>query len=218
MHISEGVLSAPVLITGAVLTVGGLVAGLRSIRSEDIPKASILSAVFFVASLIHVNIGPSSTHLVLNGLIGVMMGVGAFPVIFLGLLLQGLLFNFGGMTTLGINTFNMAAPAVLFGYLLRPAINSRSLVVSTIASMLGGSLPVLTSALLVALSLYLTGSQFLLVAGEVVIGNLPVVIIEAFVVMFCVRFLKKVRPAVLDPQFEDLAPPAIAAGEIGEKA
>ncbi|MDR2368202.1 MAG: cobalt transporter CbiM [Deltaproteobacteria bacterium] len=205
MHISEGVLSAPVLITGAVLAAGGLAAGLRSIRSEDIPKASILSAVFFVASLIHVNIGPSSTHLVLNGLIGVIMGIGAFPVIFLGLLLQGLLFSFGGMTTLGVNTFNMAAPAVLFGYLLRPAINSKNLGISTISAMLGGSLPVLSSALLVALSLYMSGSQFLGVAYEVIIGNLPVVIIEAFVVMFCVRFLKKVRPGVLEPQ-TDAAP------------
>jgi cobalt/nickel transport system permease protein len=200
MHISEGVLSAPVLISGAILTAGGLVIGLRSIKSEEIPKASILSAVFFVASLIHVNIGPSSTHLVLNGLIGVIMGFGAFPIIFLGLLLQGLLFSFGGLTTLGVNTFNMAAPAVLFGYLLRPAINTKSLTISTLAAMLGGSLPVLTSAILVAVSLYLSGSQFLAVAYEVIIGNIPVVIIEAFVVMFCVRFLKKVRPNVLEPQ------------------
>ncbi|MDR0620594.1 MAG: cobalt transporter CbiM [Deltaproteobacteria bacterium] len=199
MHISEGVLSAPVLVTGGVLAAAGIVAGLRSIRSEEIPKASILSAVFFVASLIHVNLGPSSTHLVLNGLIGVIMGIGAFPVIFLGLLLQGLLFSFGGITTLGINTFNMAAPAVLFGYFLRPAINSKNFGVSTVASMLGGTLPVLTSALLVAMSLYLSGSQFLAVAYEVVLGNLPVVFIEAFVVMFCIRFLKKVRPEVLEP-------------------
>ncbi|MDR0354147.1 MAG: cobalt transporter CbiM [Deltaproteobacteria bacterium] len=197
MHISEGVLSAPVLLTGAVLTAGGLWAGLKSLRSEDIPKASILSAVFFVASLIHVNIGPSSTHLILNGLIGVLMGLSAFPIIFLGLLLQGILFNFGGITTLGINTFNMAFPAVLFGILLRAPINSKNSVISTVGSYLGGSLPVLASGLLVASSLYLTGSQFLLVSYEVLIGNLPVVLIEGFVVLFCIRFLKKVRPEVL---------------------
>jgi cobalt/nickel transport system permease protein len=198
MHISEGVLSAPVLAAGAALAAAGLAAGLRSIRSEDIPKASILSAVFFVASLIHVNIGPSSTHLVLNGLIGIIMGLGAFPIIFLGLLLQGLLFGFGGLTTIGINTFNMAAPAVLFGLMLRPAINSRSSPLSAAASLMAGSLPVLASAILVALSLYLSGSQFILVAYEVILGNLPVVVVEGFVVMFCVRFLKKVRPAVLE--------------------
>ncbi|MDR1109593.1 MAG: cobalt transporter CbiM [Deltaproteobacteria bacterium] len=198
MHISEGVLSAPVLATGAALAAAGLVVGLRSIRSEEIPKASILSAVFFVASLIHVNIGPSSTHLVLNGLIGIVMGLGAFPIIFLGLLLQGLLFGFGGLTTLGVNTFNMAAPAVLFGLLLRPAINSRNVPLSTAASLLGGALPVLASAILVALSLFLTGSQFRLVAYEVMIGNLPVVIVEGLVVMFAIRFLKKVRPEVLE--------------------
>ncbi|MDR1049541.1 MAG: cobalt transporter CbiM [Deltaproteobacteria bacterium] len=205
MHISEGVLSAPVLLTGAVLTVGGLALGLRNLRSEDVPKASILSAVFFVASLIHVNIGPGSTHLVLNGLIGVIMGVSAFPVIFLGLLLQGLLFNFGGLTTLGVNTFNMAFPAFLFGALLRPAINSPNAAVSSAASYFGGSLPVLASALLVAASLYLTGRQFLLVAVEVILGNLPVVVIEGLVALFCVRFLKKVRPEVLH------APPVGAA-------
>ncbi|MDR2612685.1 MAG: energy-coupling factor ABC transporter permease, partial [Deltaproteobacteria bacterium] len=74
MHISEGVLSAPVLIAGAGLTLAGLGAGLRAIRDEDTPKAAVLSAVFFTASLLHVNIGPGSAHLILSGLIGLMMG------------------------------------------------------------------------------------------------------------------------------------------------
>jgi ABC-type Co2+ transport system permease subunit len=52
---------------------------------------------------------------------------------------------------------------------------------------------------LVALSLYLSGDQFLLVAGEVIVGNFPVMVIESVVVMYCVRFLKKVRPEILDP-------------------
>jgi cobalt/nickel transport system permease protein len=161
MHISEGLMSAPVLIGGAVLTLSGLAYGLKCLKSEDIPKASILSAVFFVASLIHVPIGPSSAHLVLNGLIGILMGWAAFPIIFLGLLLQGLLFNFGGLTTLGLNTFNMAAPAVVFGLCLRPLANSQSPFKVSLAGFLGGALPVLVSGLLVALSLYLTGEQFM---------------------------------------------------------
>jgi cobalt/nickel transport system permease protein len=199
MHISEGLMSPPVLAAGAALTMGGLAVGLRALKHRDIPRASVLSAVFFVASLIHVPIGPSSAHLVLSGLIGVVMGWAAFPVIFMGLLLQGLLLNFGGITTLGVNTFNMAAPAVLYGALLRPLVKSPKPCLGLVGGFLGGGLPVLTSAILVALSLYLSGDQFLMVAWEVVIGNLPVMVIESFVVMYCVRFLKKVRPEILEP-------------------
>jgi cobalt/nickel transport system permease protein len=206
MHISEGIISTPILVGGAAVTLAGLAYGLKTLKNEDIPKASVLSAVFFVASLIHVPIGPSSAHLVLNGLIGIMMGWAAFPIIFLGLLLQGLLFNFGGVTTLGLNTFNMAAPAVLIGLVLRPLVNSQNPWLSSLAGLMAGALPVLVSGVMVAFSLYLTGEQFLFVAYEVILGNLPVVIIEAFVVLFCLRFLKKVRPGIL---IED-APGAIA--------
>ncbi|MDR1658437.1 MAG: cobalt transporter CbiM [Deltaproteobacteria bacterium] len=199
MHISEGLMSAPVLAGGAALAVAGMAVGLKSLRSEDIPRASILSAVFFVASLIHVPIGPSSAHLVLNGLIGTIMGWAAFPIIFMGLLLQGLLFNFGGLTTLGLNTFNMAAPAVLFGVMLRPIVNSQQPWLPWVAGFLGGGLPVLASAILVAIALYLSGEQFKFVALQVIAGNLPVIIIESVVVMFCVKFLKKVCPEILDP-------------------
>ena len=140
MHISEGLMSTPVLAAGAALTLGGLAVGLKTLKERDIPRASILSAVFFVASLIHVPIGPSSAHLVLNGLIVVIMGWASFPVIFMGLLLQGLLFNFGGVTTLGVNTFNMAAPAVVMGLLVRPMVRSPRPGLNLLAGFLSGGL------------------------------------------------------------------------------
>ncbi|MFP4388984.1 MAG: energy-coupling factor ABC transporter permease, partial [Desulfococcaceae bacterium] len=51
MHISEGVLSAPVLIAGAAVAAAGVAAGLRQLDEERIPRAALLSAAFFVASL-----------------------------------------------------------------------------------------------------------------------------------------------------------------------
>ncbi|MDR2199598.1 MAG: cobalt transporter CbiM [Deltaproteobacteria bacterium] len=198
MHISEGVLAAPVLLSGAVLSLGGLALGFRRVRGEDTPRAAILAAVFFVASLIHVNVGPSSTHLVLSGVIGLMMGWAAFPVIFFGLSLQGVLFGFGGVSTLGVNTFTMAAPAVLFGLLFRPGVNGKSLPRASVSGFLCGSLPILASAVLVGAALRLTGEAFLPSAKAVVLMNLPVVLIEGFVTMFCVQFLRKVRPELLE--------------------
>ena len=113
MHISEGVLSPSVLIAGAALTTAGVAVGLKRLDLEEIPSMGILSAGFFVASLVHVPIGPASVHLVLNGLLGLILGWKAFPAILVGLALQGLLFQFGGITTLGVNTLNMALPAVI---------------------------------------------------------------------------------------------------------
>jgi cobalt/nickel transport system permease protein len=68
MHISEGVLSAPVLVTGAVLSFAGVAIGLKKMDYEKLPEVGVLSSVFFVASLIHVPIGPAAAHLVLNGI------------------------------------------------------------------------------------------------------------------------------------------------------
>ena len=104
MHISEGVLSGPVLISGGALAAVGTAIGLRKLDYDHIAKAGMLSAAFFVASLVHVPIGPANAHLVLNGLVGLLLGWAAFPAILVALVLQAVLFQFGGITVLGVNT------------------------------------------------------------------------------------------------------------------
>ena len=94
-HIPDGVLSAPVLITGAVVTVGALAVALRRLDYERIPQAAVLSAAFFVASLVSVPVGPSSVHLLLNGLMGLVLGWAAVPAILVALVLQAVFFGFG---------------------------------------------------------------------------------------------------------------------------
>lgn len=197
MHISEGVLSAPILVAGGAMALAGLARGLKDVKSEELPRAAMLAAVFFTATLIHVKLGAASTHLVLSGLIGLMMGWVSFPVIFIGLLLQGVLFQFGGLSTLGINTFNMAAPAVALGALVRPWVNGSNLKLASAGGLICGGGSILISALLVALCLVRTGEQFGVSARLLVLGNLPVVVIEALVTMFCVQFLRRVRPGLL---------------------
>ncbi len=96
MHIPEGVLSAPVLVTGAVLAAAGVSVGLKKMDYEKIPQVSVLSSAFFVGSLIHVPIGPSSVHLVINGINGLLPGWLCFPSILVALALQAILFQFGG--------------------------------------------------------------------------------------------------------------------------
>lgn len=198
MHISEGVLSAPVLMAGALLTVGGTALGLKKMNYERIPEVAVLSSAFFVASLIHVPVGPSSAHLILNGLVGLLLGWMAFPSILVALALQALLFQFGGFTTLGVNTFNMAAPAVIAYYLFNLPVRKGNHLLSIICGFAAGAMGVGTGALLVALTLVSTGESFSHVAELVLLVHLPVMVVEGIITAFCVIFLKRVKPEILE--------------------
>ncbi|MBN2707033.1 MAG: cobalt transporter CbiM [Deltaproteobacteria bacterium] len=197
MHIMEGVISAPVLCTGLILTSGGTALGLKKLDYRQMPQVSILTSAFFIASFIHVPIGPSSVHLILNGILGLFLGWMAFPTILTALFLQAVLFQFGGLTSLGVNTMNIALPAVLCAFLFRPGIGSAKAIVSVPAAFLCGFSAVLLAAIMVALSLFLTGESFLGVAKLVMLAHLPVMIIEGLITVFCIRFIKQVRPEML---------------------
>jgi cobalt/nickel transport system permease protein len=198
MHISEGILSAPVLVTGAGLTAAAVAYSLKKMEHKEIPKVAILSSVFFVASLIHVPVGPSSVHLILNGIIGVLLGWSAFPAILVALSLQGLLFQFGGITTLGVNTFNMAFPAIICFFLFNRRVRGKNNFVALSLAFVCGFLAVLLSGLMVAAALVFTGESFLQVAKLVLIAHLPVMILEGVLTSFCIGFLRKVRPEILN--------------------
>lgn len=198
MHIAEGVLSGPVLISGAALAAAGTAVGLKRLDYDRIPQAAVLSAAFFVASLVHVPVGPSSAHLILNGLVGLLLGWAAFPAILVALLLQGVLFQFGGITTLGVNTLIMALPAVichgLFAPWIRPDRAARTAVAAAFAC---GGLAVFLASLVVGLALTATAESFFEIAAAVVAANLPVLVIEGIITAFCVGFLRKVQPGLL---------------------
>jgi cobalt/nickel transport system permease protein len=196
VHISEGVLSAPVLVSGGALAAAGTVIGLKKIDYDHLARVGILSATFFVASLVHVPIGPSSVHLIMNGIVGLLLGWAAFPAILVALLLQGVFFQFGGITTLGVNTIIMALPAVICYYLFAPLLHKdRKFLL--LAGFGCGFCAVLFGGVIVGLALMFTEENFLKVAMLVVTAHIPVMIIEGIVTAFCVTFLKKVQPAML---------------------
>lgn len=197
MHISEGILSAPVLVTGASLTGVGVAVGLKKLDSERIPQVAVLSSAFFVASLIHVPIGPSAVHLVLNGLLGLLLGWAAFPAILVGLALQALLFQFGGLTTLGINTFNMAMPGVVCHYLFWRGQVLKHPALVTAGAFVCGSLAIFLSGVLVALSLVFTGESLVSAAKVLVLAHVPVMVIEGVITAFSLTFLLKVKPELV---------------------
>jgi cobalt/nickel transport system permease protein len=197
LHIQEGVIQAvPVLATGAALTAAGSAAGLFRTNHQKMPRVGLMAAVFFVTSLLHVPVGPASTHLIMNGLAGLILGWAAFPAILVGLVLQALLFQYGGFTVLGVNTFNMAAPAVLCGLIVRPLLR-RGILTAWVAGAAAGAGAVLLAALLTSGTLIWAGKEFLTSAGALLAAHLPVMIIEAIVCGSCVAYLARVKPTVL---------------------
>ncbi|MCB2183034.1 MAG: cobalt transporter CbiM [Desulfobulbaceae bacterium] len=199
MHIADGVLSGPVIAVSSTLALAGVGIGLSKVDYDTIPKAGILSATFFVASLMHINIGPSSAHLLLTGLLGLLLGWTAFPALAAALLMQTLFFGYGGLTTLGANTLNAGAAAVICHALFFPFIRKEGGRPATPfwIGFWAGGIGILLNGLFFALTLFLSDRDFGETILAVLLAHLPIIVIEAFVTGSAVAFLKKVKPELL---------------------
>lgn len=194
MHISEGVLNPPILIGGAVLSFAFIAYAIKKLKYEDIPLVAVFCAFFFIASFIHVPIGPASMHLTLNGIIGAILGIRVFIAVFIALFLQGLLFGYGGLSTLGINTFNLAFPALLASFIMYIHVNNSHL--QKLKYFAIGFFPLALSALFLSLTLALNDENFISAAKLIFSANIPVMFIEAIITMFTLLFLYKVYPKI----------------------
>ena len=184
-----------------MLAAAGVAYGLKKMDYDRVPQVAIISCAFFVASLIHVPFGPVSVHLVLNGLTGILLGWAAFPAVVVALFLQAILFQFGGLTTLGVNTLNMALPAVICYLLFSRLIRSEHRIVSVISAFACGALAILMSGLMVAVSLMLSQQSFLETAEIVLAAHVPIMLIEGVITALVVGFLKKVKSGVLEAPY-----------------
>lgn len=193
MHIADGVLNAPTIATAYAGTAALLAWSLKDVAEEEIPKISLTTGTFFAVSLISIPVGPSSIHPLMAGFMGVMLGRRAPISFFIGLLLQALLFQHGGLTSLGANTLMLAVPALISRQLYR------KLTFSPLAKgMMTGALATVLTVLLLILTL--TMSQPLFARGTfsvvrlLVIGHIPLVAIEAVITGFALQLMTRARP------------------------
>lgn len=158
--------------------------------------AACLTAAFFIASLVHVPVGPSNVHLIMNGLLGILLGTAAFPAVLTALFLQSVLFQFGGLTALGVNAVILGLPAVVVGFAFRPMLQ-KSDKMRSVAAFCAGAGAVLLSGILAAASLAMSDQGFFAVAGTLLAAHVPVMIVEGLITVAAVSFLHKVRPDIL---------------------
>ncbi|WP_066497654.1 cobalt transporter CbiM [Abyssisolibacter fermentans] len=209
MHIPDGILSAPVCLAGYAVTSASVWYSLKKIKKQEnykgeIPKVSLVTAVFFVASLISVPIPPASVHLVLTGTLGILLGIYAMPAILVTLFLQAVMFHHGGLTTLGVNAVILGIPAVVCSILYRVLYNiSGNKVVNKIISFMTGFLGVCLSILLFSLIIILFLPEGVDATAErnaviaLVIAHIPLMLIEGVFTVFLVEFLEKTKPEIL---------------------
>ena len=213
MHIADGVVSIPVWLGSLGGTFGIAAAVLRRVETKMIPKIAVMTSAFFVASLIHIPLGPTSVHLTLSGLVGLVLGPAAFIAVMVGLVLQAVLFQHGGMTSIGINTLIMGMPAILVWWVFRwkqcISISKHGFLVGLVA----GSISTTLSVIILALALIGTGPEFFGVAKYAVIAHIPVIVIEGLVTGSTISFLVRVKPEVLGLQ---RATPVAAQTGVGE--
>ena len=200
MHISDGVLPLSVTLGGYAAGAALTAWSARRSNSDEMPKLAVMTAAFFVASLIHVPFGPTSVHLIIPGLTGALLGPSAFLSISLGLLLQSLLFQFGGLTALGANALMMGLPALACGWLFQK-LKGRTIIRQAVAGGVAGALGTALAAVILAALLASGGEDFMGVAKIALLAHVPVFIIEGLVSAFTIGFLARVKPELLQSPY-----------------
>ena len=200
MHLSEGVLHAPVLLANAVLAAGGIAIGLRKLEQERLPLTALFAAAFFVAGTIHVPVGIGSVHLILNGMAGLFLGWTVFPAFLIVLLLQVLFFSFGGFAVLGVNLCIMAIPAIIAHYLwrarLRPQMSLKDRLFVGIGA---GVVGVGGAAALASLELMLDGGKsYTDLVWLLLASHLPVFVLDSVISVGVISLLCKMYPDALN--------------------
>jgi cobalt/nickel transport system permease protein len=191
MHIADGILSTELCVAADVVSLGALYALGRRTDPDEIPRMGFMGAALFVASLLHFPVAGTSIHLGLFGLAGIVIGWRAFPVVLVALLFQSLLFQHGGLVSLGINSANMGAGAVAAWLIWR----SDGLP-SAVRAFAAGFMGILTPALLMAVEFQLSGYG----RGFFYIISLYsfAALIEGALTLTVVSFFQKVEPRLLE--------------------
>jgi cobalt/nickel transport system permease protein len=191
MHVADGILSPQLCVAAGVAAAAGAFVASRRTKTDEIPKMGLMAAALFTASLIHVPLAGTSVHLGLLGLAGVLLGARSFPVVFAAVLLQTLIFQHGGLLSLGVNVLNMGA-----GALSAAALWSLPRLGEDVRAFAAGLFGVLVPAFLLALELQASDygrGVFVVLALYGLTG-----LLEGLLTVAIVRFFRRTRSTILE--------------------
>lgn len=173
-----------------VAAVALVYAGGRKLEAEEIPRMGIFAAALFIVSLIHFPLGATSIHLGLYGLAGLLFGLRAIPIIFVNLLFQTLIFQHGGLLSVGINTLTMGSGA-LAAWGAWKLIRIHKQVRSFFCGFLGILVPAVLLSAIFILADYGRGMAFIFSI------YLPAAVIEGALTVVIYNYFNHVKPELL---------------------
>ncbi len=191
-HIPEGIVSGSIATYGFALSGALSVVVGRRFSLKNIPKVSLVTAAVFCASLIHFPLLGTSVHFTFVGLAGMLLGPSSFLAVLTAVFFQGLLFQHGGWTTLGVNAFNIGIAALAGHYIFSLRHIWPGPRGTTVLAFAAGFIAALVMVTLLSLTLILTGFPPAVI-GILFLAHTPVIVGEGLVAGFLAAALARSR-------------------------
>jgi cobalt/nickel transport system permease protein len=208
MHIPDGFLNVPVMAVTWLATVILIYVTLNRVQAKyqerTVPLMGVCAAFIFAAQMINFPIpGGTSGHLLGGTLAGVLLGPWAGALVMtVVFIVQGFIFQDGGITVMGANIFNMGLVGTFGGYYLfnaiRKAIGRDKLQGTIVGSAIAAWTSVVIASILCAIELGISGTVPLAIALGAMAGwHLIIGIGEALITVAVVSFIWRTRPDLL---------------------
>jgi cobalt/nickel transport system permease protein len=172
----------------------------KEMTEDRIPLVAVLAAGIFAVQAFNIPVTMgTSGHLVGGALVAIILGspFAAVFILTMVLVIQGVVFGDGGITTMGANIINMGVIGGFVGFYSFRALTgvARN---RTIAIFLAAWLACFIPALAAAVEMYLAGT-FPLVPGLISMGlyHAAIGLIEGFITVFAVNLIAAARPDVV---------------------
>jgi len=205
MHIPDGFLSLPVMLVTWIVAIGLIAVCLQQVQKEykdrTIPLMGVCAAFIFAAQMINFPIpGGTSGHLLGGTLAGILLGPWAGSLVMaVVFIVQGFIFQDGGITVMGANIFNMGLIGTFGGYYLfraiRNAIGRDKLSGMVVGTAVAAWVSVVVASTICAIELALSGTVPLPVAVAAMVGwHVLIGIGEALITVATAVFIWRTRP------------------------
>ncbi|BAU14856.1 cobalamin (vitamin B12) biosynthesis protein CbiM [Leptolyngbya sp. NIES-3755] len=208
MHVPDGFLNLPVTLITWVFAIALIAISLNRVQAEyqerTVPLMGVCAAFIFAAQMINFPIpGGTSGHLLGGTLAGVLLGPWAGSLVMtVVFIVQGFLFQDGGLTALGANIFNMGLIGTFGGYYLyrtiRNVIGRDSFKGIATGAAIAAWTSVFVASIVCAFELALSGTVPLPVAlGAMATWHVMIGIGEAVITVVALSYIYKTRPDML---------------------
>lgn len=211
LHIPDGFLNLPVSLFTWAIALVLISISLKRVQHEyqerAIPLMGVCAAFIFAAQMINFPIpGGTSGHLLGGTLAGALLGPWAGALVMtVVFIVQGALFQDGGLTVLGANIFNMGLIGTFGGYYLykavRSAVGFNTWRGTATGLAVASWISVVSASLVCAVQLALSGTvPFNVAIASMLFWHVLIGVGEALITLAAVGYVWRTRPEMLyDP-------------------